>query len=423
MAARSRGPPRSRLRRERARRKSGACASARRNASRIGAASTRKSSESSRRLIAAGSVSGLASRSASRRAPAGVTVRSIVARSEPSRAPLKVRVSSRLARVAGSISRLVPRARRVGARERRPRLELGALDIGQRQRGGGDLGARERAEAVEGFDAVELADPAFRRRAVARFARERRRRQPHVGDDLGKQPLVVDRLRSDDLARLEARDLRGEARFVGLRQRERAGRKIKRREAVSVPPLARADLLHGDEQARAAGLQQPLLGDRARRDQPHDVALDDRFRSPLLGFRRVFELLADRDAMAERDEAVEIVVGALDRHAAHADVFALVLAPFGEDDAERPARDLRVVEEELVEIAHPVEEQAVGIGGLDLEILRHHRREARARRFRDFWAVAAGVHAPSLANRRSARASGRGSACPVGIDYDIYRGP
>ena len=277
------------------------------------------------------------------------------------------------------------------ARERRPRLELGALDIGQRERGGGDLGARERAEAVEGFDAEELADPAFRGRAVARFARERRRRQPHVGDDLGKQPLVVDRLRSDNLARLEARDLRGDARFVGLRQRERAGRKIKRREAVSAPPLARAHLLDGDEQARAAGLQEPLLGDRARRDQPHDVALDDRLQSSLLGFRRVFELLADRDAMAERDQAVEIIVGALDRHAAHADVFAVVLAPFGEHDAERPARDLRVVEEQLVEIAHPVEEQAVGIGRLDLEILRHHRREASRGAF-GIRAGAGGVH-------------------------------
>ena len=92
------------------------------------------------------------------------------------------------------------------------------------------------------------------------------------------------------------------------------------------------------------------------RDQPHDVALDDRLCSPLLRFRRVFELLADRDAMAERDQAVEIIVGALDRHAAHADVFALVLAPFGEDDAERPARDLRVVEKQLIEIAHPVKQ-------------------------------------------------------------------
>ena len=85
--------------------------------------------------------------------------------------------------------------------------------------------------------------------------------------------------------------------------------------------------------------------------------------------------------MAKRDEAVEIIVGALHRHAAHADVFALVLAPFGEDYAKRPACDLRVVEKELIEIAHPVKQQAVGIDCLDLEILRHHRREARGGAF------------------------------------------
>ena len=41
--------------------------------------------------------------------------------------------------------------------------------------------------------------------------------------------------------------------------------------------------------------------------------------------------------------------------------------------------DLGIVEEQLVEIAHPVEQQAVRIGGLDLDILLHHRRDARRR--------------------------------------------
>ena len=177
-----------------------------------------------------------------------------------------------------------------------------------------------------------------------------------------------------------------------------------------MPPLARADLLHRDHQARAARLEQPLLGNRAGRDQPHDLAPHDRLRSPLLRLRRIFELLADGDAMAERDQTVEIVVGALDRDAAHADVFALVLAALGQHDAERPARDLRVVEEQFVEIAHPVEEQAIGIGGLDLEILRHHRRQARGGAL-GVGAVAGGVHAvkPSKSPRQ---AQGRGQAYP-----------
>ncbi len=45
-------------------------------------------------------------------------------------------------------------------------------------------------------------------------------------------------------------------------------------------------------------------------------------------------------------------------------------------DAERAAGDLRVLEEQLVEVAHPVEQQAVRIGRLDLDVLRHHRRDA-----------------------------------------------
>ena len=41
-----------------------------------------------------------------------------------------------------------------------------------------------------------------------------------------------------------------------------------------------------------------------------------------------------------------------------------MLASLGEHDPERPARDLRVLEEELVEIAHPVEEEQSGLAAL-----------------------------------------------------------
>ena len=71
--------------------------------------------------------------------------------------------------------------------------------------------------------------------------------------------------------------------------------------------------------------------------------------------------------MAERDQPVQVVVGALDRHAAHRDVLAEMLAALGQHDAERARRDLGVLEEQLVEVAHPVEQQAIGIGRLDLD--------------------------------------------------------
>ena len=90
----------------------------------------------------------------------------------------------------------------------------------------------------------------------------------------------------------------------------------------------------------------------------------------------ILGLLAHGDPMAEADQALEVVVGPFHRHAAHGNVLPLVLPPLGEHDSERPARDFRVLEEQFVEVAHPVEQQAVRIGGLDLHVLRHHRRDA-----------------------------------------------
>ena len=233
MAARSRGPPRSRLKRARARRKSGACMSARRKASRIGA----RLDQEIKRIEPPIDSLRVGQRT---RQPLGEQASPCGGHGQVDR-----RQKRTVARAAQG-----PRELEVGAgrgidfearparapgrsRERRPGLELGALDISQRERGGGDLGAGERAEAVEGFDAVELADPPFGRRAVAAVARERRRGNAHLTDDLGKRRFFVHGLRSDDLARLKPRDLRGEARFVRLAERDRAGRQIERGEPVN----------------------------------------------------------------------------------------------------------------------------------------------------------------------------------------------
>ena len=80
--------------------------------------------------------------------------------------------------------------------------------------------------------------------------------------------------------------------------------------------------------------------------------------------------------MALRDQPVQVILGALHRHAAHRDVVAGVLAALGEHDAERARGDFRVLEEQLVEVAHPVEQQQPRIGRLDFEVLLHHRRDA-----------------------------------------------
>ena len=73
---------------------------------------------------------------------------------------------------------------------------------------------------------------------------------------------------------------------------------------------------------------------------------------------------------------MQVFVGALDRHAAHRNIAAEMLAALGQHDAERARGRFGVIEEQLVEIAHPVEQQAVRIGRFDLDILLHHRGDA-----------------------------------------------
>ena len=89
----------------------------------------------------------------------------------------------------------------------------------------------------------------------------------------------------------------------------------------------------------------------------------------------------------------------------------VMLAALGEHDAERARGDFGVLEEHLVEVAHPVEQQAVRIGGLDLDVLLHHRRDApgfAARYGRDASVAVAGRrlglgHADGLRQRHGAR--------------------
>ncbi len=124
----------------------------------------------------------------------------------------------------------------------------------------------------------------------------------------------------------------------------------------------------------AARIQQAVLGQRAWRDDAHHVAPDDGFRSPLLGFSGVFQLLADRDLEALADQLGEIAVGGMDRHAAHGNIGAVMLAPLGQRDGEGGCCLHRILEEQFVKIAHPIEQQMLGVRVLDGEVLGHQRR-------------------------------------------------
>ena len=68
--------------------------------------------------------------------------------------------------------------------------------------------------------------------------------------------------------------------------------------------------------------------------------------------------------MPVADELLQIVVRGVDRHAAHGDVLALVLAALGERDAEGAGGRFGILEEQLVEVAHAIEQQAAGLAAL-----------------------------------------------------------
>ena len=152
-------------------------------------------------------------------------------------------------------------------------------------------------------------------------------------------------------ARGEAREFGTEARGDTRHHPKRAGRDIdpgQRRLA--------AHFVKGGEEIVPARVEQAVFGERTGGDEADDAAFHHRFRAALLGFRRVFHLLADGDAEALANERQQVAFGRVHRHTAHRDVVAEMLAAFGQRDVERFGRRNRVVEEQLVEIAHPVEQ-------------------------------------------------------------------
>ena len=262
-----------------------------------------------------------------------------------------------------------------GLAQGRARADLRALDIADRQRRRGDLGAGERAKSIERAHAEEIRQAPF---GADLRGRRARRRDGHAGfvQHAPRLPVVEDRVRRDDLGRLDARDLARDSLGASFREREGARGNVRGGEAIGPCLVGRAHAGERQKDVGAAGLQQPLLGDRAGRDEPHDVAPDHGLRAALARFGGILDLLAHGHAMAEPDQPLQIIVRALDRHAAHGDVRALVLAALGQHDAERPAGDFGVLEEQLVEIAHAVEQEAVRVCRLDLHVLRHHGRDA-----------------------------------------------
>jgi len=126
---------------------------------------------------------------------------------------------------------------------------------------------------------------------------------------------------------------------------------------------------HGEQPDVALVVDQRRVGQRSRRDDARHGALD----RPLAGCR-IADLLTDHCRFAELDQPRQIGLQRMERHAAHADRDASRLAAGGQRDVEKARRLLGIVVEQLVEIAHPVEEQRIRMVGLERQVLNHHRR-------------------------------------------------
>ena len=171
---------------------------------------------------------------------------------------------------------------------------------------------------------------------------------------VGQQQLGGVQPRELGLQRVVADDLVGE---------EAPRRQVGPGQSVAVAAAAER------KQQRVAALgQQGLVGHRAGRDDPHHLAFDQ-----ALAGGGVAHLLADGDRLAQRDQAREIALGSVVRHAGHRDRLPARAAALGQGDVEQARGLARVVVEQLVEVAHAEEQQHVGVLRLGGEELLHQR--------------------------------------------------
>ncbi len=299
------------------------------------------------------------------------------------------------------------RAKARRARERRTAAFLRALHVEDGDRGRSDLRVAPAPEAVERRHAKEVHDAA---RAIARFSPEGGDRRAERFQKRVDAVVLAQGLRRDDLPWLQSREKGGEVSLGAFHEREGPGRYIDARDAETPGRVGGANARERREGVRPRRIEQRVLGDRARGDEAHDIASHHRLRPAFSRFCGILDLLTDGDAMAERNELLEIVIGALDRDAAHRNVVAQMFAALGEHDAECAGRDFRVVEEQFVKIAHAVKEQAVRIRRFDLDILRDHRRGARAA-----WFARAGLIRRSLCHDRTVATRRRGRHSTQGV--------
>ena len=257
--------------------------------------------------------------------------------------------------------------RRREMRDAAARVALGVLRglrlerVAEDRAGRADRGfvARE-AEALERLDRElrgERVERVLRAEVPARARGQREAARREAGELGVDAPVAL--LGVHDLARRDARDLVGEEPDGAGQHAERAGRDLDGRDMR----LGAVDG-HGRDAVRGAGVEQRVVDERARRQDAGDGALDHALR-----VLRILHLLADRDAVTHRDQLADVALGRVERDTRHRQA----LGALGQRDRQQLVREHGVAVEHLVEVAHPEEEQAIGMLLLEARELPHRR--------------------------------------------------
>src|SRR5262249_51077314 len=190
---------------------------------------------------------------------------------------------------------------------------------------------------------------------------------PPPGLDLGRQVLG-----QEQLARRQALQLlAGDRPARDLARPERPAREVDRREAEAHAVLVG----ERDQQARRAWLEALLFEDGARRHDAHHLALEELLAGPRLS------LLAAGHRMAGCQQPGDVRLRGVRGEAAQRDLVRVAAVPRRERQVENGGAGARVLEEHLVEVAEPEEQDGVAVLRLDAQVLCEERAPHTRLRF------------------------------------------
>ena len=307
------------------------------------------------------------------------------------------------------------------AAERLEQLEVPARGAVELQEPRGRVGLR--SAQVCGAAAVDRID--VRQRSTGRPRRERRQctiERRGLGQRSGRPRAVgttcsADVIgnipRQEQLARREPLELLARRiPALHLGRPEGTRREVDRGEAIT-----RAVRRERRKQARRRRIEALLLEDRSRRDDADDLALEEPASARL-------RLLADRDRMARRQQPGDVWLRGVRREPAERDLVGIAAVARRQRQVEDGRRRLGVLEEHLVEVAEPEQQDRGLVLRLDAKVLRdqrarpplHLRRHGRTAFLPDRPSIAPGRHvrradASSPRNRRAGTRPGGRAAC------------